>query len=266
MTGATREGRLAVAIPAAMALGAVGAMAAERMGVSSLLGIGAGSRAALLTVLALPSVPTRRSVVLLLVAGGLGVLRHASGSSPHRSALLVVWAAASLVTLVVLERLGAESMPTVAGARPFATRGREVLRASVLVGVVATVAVAIGVPLASEHLGRSVVAGREPGVGDGRRRANRRASLRRHRCPSQVSKVSPRQKSGRSASTVKTTRSVSRGRVVMSSSSVVRSDAAPRTTSPTPGSPPATTAPPSGSEARGTPIAPARGATTPTST
>ncbi|MFM8236953.1 MAG: transglutaminaseTgpA domain-containing protein [Actinomycetota bacterium] len=166
MTGATREGRLAVAIPAAMALGAVGAMAAERMGVSSLLGIGAGSLAALLTVLALPSVPTRRSVVLLLVAGGLGVLRHASGSSPHRSALLVVWAAASLVTLVVLERLGAESMPTVAGARPFATRGREVLRASVLVGVVATVAVAIGVPLASEHLGRSVVAGREPGVGD----------------------------------------------------------------------------------------------------
>jgi len=163
---ANEVGRRIVAVPAAVALGAVGALAAERMGVPALVGSVGGAAAALLAVLALPSVPTRRSVLFLLAAGGLGVLRHAPGSSPHRSALLLVWAAASLVSLVLLERLGAESTPSASGGVPLVARRREVARFSVLLAVVAAMTVALGVPFAIDHLSRSVVAGREPVVGD----------------------------------------------------------------------------------------------------
>ena len=166
MSDATGPGRRIMAVPAAVALGAVGALAAERMGFPALVGLGGGAVAALLAVLALPSVPTRRSVLFLLVAGGLGVLRHAPGSSPHRSVLLVTWALASLVTLVLLERLGAETTTPASGGAPLVARRREVARFSVVLAVIAAMTVALGVPFATDHLSRGVVAGREPTVGD----------------------------------------------------------------------------------------------------
>lgn len=166
MSDATGPGRRIMAVPAAVALGAVGALAAERMGFPTLFGLGGGAVAALLAVLALPSVPTRRSVLFLLVAGGLGVLRHAPGSSPHRSVLLVAWALASLVTLVLLERLGAETTAAASGGAPLVARRREVARFSVVLTVIAAMTVALGVPFATEHLSRAVVTGREPTVGD----------------------------------------------------------------------------------------------------
>ena len=77
------------------------------------------------------------------------------------------------------------------------------------------------------------------GVGrdrDRRRRRGRAASVAARDCvhawPSQSSNVSPRQNSARGASTVNTTRSERRGRWVMSSSSVARSDDGASTQSP----------------------------------
>ena len=107
-----------VAIPAAIALGAIGAIAAERIHLPLLLGFAAGALAASLAVLALPSVPTRRATVVLLGVGGLGALRHASYASANRSVLLAVWAIATLVALVLVDRADAESIPPLDGGTP----------------------------------------------------------------------------------------------------------------------------------------------------
>ena len=77
----------------------------------------AGAVAALLGVFALPSLSTRRVVVVLLGLGGLGALRHASFSGSDTSPLLVCWAAATLVALLLVDRTGAEqSQPLPRGA------------------------------------------------------------------------------------------------------------------------------------------------------
>src|SRR5207344_684302 len=90
---------LVVAVPVAIALGAVGAIASRRNDWPIGLGALAGATAGALGVLALPSVPTRRVVVVLLGLGGLGALRHASSAGSDTSPLLVVWAGATLVAL-----------------------------------------------------------------------------------------------------------------------------------------------------------------------
>ena len=74
-----------VAIPAAIALGSIGAIAAERVHLPMVLGFSAARWPQSLTVLALPSLPTRRATVVLLGVGGLGALRHASYSGGSRS-------------------------------------------------------------------------------------------------------------------------------------------------------------------------------------
>jgi len=94
----------AVAVPTAVALGAVGAIAASRARLPLPLGAAAGAAAALLGVFALPSLPTRRVVLVLLGLGGLGALRHASYASDNTGVLLVVWAVATLVALLLVAR------------------------------------------------------------------------------------------------------------------------------------------------------------------
>ena len=81
-----------VAIPAGIALGAIGAIAAERLGLPAVVGFAGGMLAAALSVLALPSIPTRRATVLLLGIGGLGALRHAPYPGGNRVWLLGFWA------------------------------------------------------------------------------------------------------------------------------------------------------------------------------
>src|SRR5262245_35400869 len=93
-----------VAVPAAVALGAVGAIAAEHANVPWILGATAGALAAVLGVLALPSIPTRRATIVLLGLGGLAALRHASFAGDDRSGLLVIWAGATMHRLVVVDR------------------------------------------------------------------------------------------------------------------------------------------------------------------
>ena len=89
-----------------------------------MLGALAGATAALLGVLALPSLPTRRVVVVLLGLGGLGALRHASFVGSDTSPLLVCWAAATLVALLLVDRADAEQVQPLPHGAPLARRTR----------------------------------------------------------------------------------------------------------------------------------------------
>ncbi len=156
----------AVAVPVAVALGAVGAIASSRIGWPLWLGALAGAAAATLGVLALPSLPTRRVVVVLLGMGGLGALRHASFAGGDTSPLLVVWAGATLVALLLVDRAEVEQLQPLPRGEPLARRGGEIARAAVaLAAIVAVAVVALG-PGITERLGRHVWPGLDPSIGD----------------------------------------------------------------------------------------------------
>jgi transglutaminase-like putative cysteine protease len=156
----------AVAIPAAIALGAIGGIAAERVELPWIVGAAGGALAALLTVLALPSLPTRRVTVVLLGVGGLGALRHASFAGTGRSWLLIVWAAATMVTLVLVDRVDAETMPALPGGKPLAPRASESARTISLVSLLVIVAAVALVPPVTQRLSRQTWPGTEPDFGD----------------------------------------------------------------------------------------------------
>lgn len=155
-----------VAIPAALALGSVGGIAAERAHYPWLLGAAAGAIAAVLGVLALPSVPTRRAVVVLLGLGGLAALRHASFAGADRSWLLVVWASATMLTLVLVDRADAEMVPALAGGAPLPDRLPEMVRVGGIIALVVVIAAVAFVPTVTERLGRHVWPGLQPGPSD----------------------------------------------------------------------------------------------------
>ena len=157
---------LIVAVPVAIALGAVGAIASKRNGWPVGVGAVAGAVAGALGVLALPSIPTRRVVVVLLGLGGLGALRHASFAGSDTSPLLVCWAAATLVALLLVDRAEAEQMKPLPGGERLARRGGETARVAVAIGVIVAVAVVALGPVITDHLGRHVWPGLDPGVGD----------------------------------------------------------------------------------------------------
>ena len=156
----------AVAVPVAIALAAVGAIAASRAGWPLALGALAGATAGLLGVLALPSLSTRRVVVVLLGLGGLGALRHASFAGSDTSPLLVCWAAATLVALLLVDRADAEQVRALPQGVPLARRRSEVTRVAVAIAVMAAVAVVALGPSITDHLGRHVWPGLDPSVGD----------------------------------------------------------------------------------------------------
>jgi transglutaminase-like putative cysteine protease len=155
-----------VAIPAAIALGAIGTIAAERVHFPPLLGFAAGALAAALAVLGLPSVPTRRATVLLLGIGGLGALRHASYGGTNRGVLLAVWAVATLVALVLVDRADAEGTPALPGGRPLPARGSEAVRVSAFITLIVIISSALFVPTLTDRLGRHVWPGVTPSFGD----------------------------------------------------------------------------------------------------
>jgi transglutaminase-like putative cysteine protease len=155
----------AVAVPTAVALGAVGAIASSRAHLPLFLGGAAGAAAALLGVFALPSLPTRRVVVVLLGLGGLGALRHASYTGDDTSALLVVWAVATLIALLLVDRAVTERVPTLVPGAPLERRGREIARTAVSIAVIASVAVVAFGPTITDRLGRHVWPGLEPSLG-----------------------------------------------------------------------------------------------------
>lgn len=155
-----------VAVPAAVALGAVGAIAAQHANVPWILGALAGAVAAMLGVLALPSIPTRRATVVLLGLGGLAALRHASFAGHDWSGLLVIWAAATMLTLVLVDRADAEMVPELDGGSPLPSRARETARVGALVSLIVIVAAVAMVPSVTSRLGRRVWPGASPTSGD----------------------------------------------------------------------------------------------------
>jgi len=155
-----------VAAPVAIALAAVGAIAASRIGLPLALGAVAGAAAALLGVFALPSLSTRRVVVVLLGLAGLGALRHASYAGSDTSPLLVCWAGATLVALLLVDRTGAEQVKALPQGAPLARRTGEVVRLSITSAVIVAVAVVALGPTLTNHLGRHVWPGLDPSTGD----------------------------------------------------------------------------------------------------
>ena len=151
-----------VAIPAALALGSVGGIAADHARLPWIVGALAGAVAAVLGVLALPSIPTRRATVVLLGLGGLAALRHASFAGADRSWLLVVWASATMLTLVVVDRADAETVPALEGGAPLPSQIGETARITAVVALVVAVAAVALVPTLTDRLGRHVWPGLDP--------------------------------------------------------------------------------------------------------
>jgi transglutaminase-like putative cysteine protease len=155
-----------VAVVSALALGSIGAAAAPRLGFPAALGAVAGGVAAILAVVALPSLPTRRVAVVMLGLAGLGALRHAALPTTD-SMLIVLWAGATLVALVLIDRAQAERIPQLAQGHPLGPRVPEALRVAALVAaIVVAVAVAV-VPTVTDHVGRRMWPGTLPSLGDG---------------------------------------------------------------------------------------------------
>ena len=155
-----------VALPAAIALGAVGGIAAEHANVPFVFGALAGAAAGVLGVLALPSIPTRRATVVLLGLGGLAALRHASFAGADRSWLLVVWAAATMLTLVLVDRADAETVPALDGGAALPSRLGETARVGGIIAIVVAIAAVAFVPTVTARLGRHVWPGLAPSDAD----------------------------------------------------------------------------------------------------
>jgi transglutaminase-like putative cysteine protease/predicted secreted protein len=151
-----------VALAAAIALGSVGAIAATRNGLPIAVGVLAGSIAGALGILALPSIPTRRVLVVLLGLGGLAAVRHASFPGADTSTFLVCWAGAMIAALVLADRASAEEIEPLEGGTPLAPRSSELLRNSVAIAVIVAVAAVVLAPVLSDHLGRHVWPGADP--------------------------------------------------------------------------------------------------------
>jgi protein-glutamine gamma-glutamyltransferase len=151
-----------VAVPAALALGSVGGIAAEHAHFPWVVGALGGAVAALLGVLALPSIPTRRATVVLLGLGGLAALRHASFAGADRSWLLVLWASATMLTLVLVDRADAETVPALEGGAPLPSQLAETARIAAVVAVAVAVAAVALVPTLTDRLGRHVWPGLDP--------------------------------------------------------------------------------------------------------
>jgi transglutaminase-like putative cysteine protease len=163
-----------VAIAVAIALACAGAVSADRAGVPRVLGAAAGTAAALLGVLALPSFPTRRVTIALLTFGGLAIARHAALPGVDIG-LIVVWAIATMFGLLLVDRAQAETTPRLHGSRALPSRGKDTMRVAAVLALVVFIAVIAFAPTIAQAVRRDVASGRVPNGGDMDRTA---ASLR----------------------------------------------------------------------------------------
>jgi transglutaminase-like putative cysteine protease len=155
----------AVAVVSAVALGAVGAAAAPRLDLPVFVGAVAGGLAALLAILALPSLPPRPVAVILLGVTGLAALRHAALPATD-SALIVLWAGATLLALVLVDRAQVEHVSELTGGRSLRPRLREAIRVATVIGAVVAAVAVVVVPVLTEQLSRRTWPGTVPSLGD----------------------------------------------------------------------------------------------------
>jgi transglutaminase-like putative cysteine protease len=151
----------AVAVVVAVALACAGVVSADRAGFPRVVGAAAGASAALLGVLALPSFPTRRITVGLLAFGGLAIARHAALPGVDVG-VLVVWALATLLALLLVDRAQADETPAMSASAPVAGRWVEAVRAGALLAAVAFVAVVALAPTIAQAVRRDVSSGEAP--------------------------------------------------------------------------------------------------------
>lgn len=113
-----------VAVACAAALAAAGGLAASGTGHRVVFGAALGAFAALLAVLALPSLSTRTTASLILALGGVVVVRHATRPGTGLT-LIAVWAAATLFALVLIDRADLDERPRLASGPPLPSLVRE---------------------------------------------------------------------------------------------------------------------------------------------
>jgi transglutaminase-like putative cysteine protease len=123
-----------VALACAAALAAAGALAATGTVHRPVYGATLGATAALLAVLALPSLPTRSAAALILALGGVVVVRHVRRPGTGL-ALVAVWALATLLALVLIDRADLDERPRLAAGPRLPTLAGETVKATAVLAV-----------------------------------------------------------------------------------------------------------------------------------
>ena len=121
-------------------------MAATGTGHAPALGAALGATAALLAVLALPSLPTRIPASLILALGGVVVVRHVRQPGAGL-ALIAVWAMATLLALVLIDRADLDERPRLNSGPPLPRLAGETARSMVVLAAVVALVAAMLVPL-----------------------------------------------------------------------------------------------------------------------
>lgn len=124
-----------VALACAAALGSAGAVAALGTGHRPIFGAALGVVAALLAVLALPSLPTRIPASLILALGGVVVVRHVREPGSGL-ALVALWAVMTLLALVLIDRADLDDRPRLNSGPALPTVAVEVFRSMLLLAIV----------------------------------------------------------------------------------------------------------------------------------
>jgi transglutaminase-like putative cysteine protease len=135
-----------VALACATALAAAGGLAATGTGHRPAIGAALGAIAALLAVLALPSLPTRTTASLILALGGVVVVRHVRQPGTGL-ALVGVWALATLVALVLIDRADLDERPRLTAGPPPPALARETLTAVAVLAVAVLFVASLFVPV-----------------------------------------------------------------------------------------------------------------------
>lgn len=148
-------GTVAIALSATMTAAVM--LGTDRAGLPRIVAIGAGLFVGLLSVAALPSIPTRLVVVAVLAMGGFVTARHAR--LPGTNGLLVLaWVAGAVVTLLLTERAEHLERPRLADEPRSSPFPRVAVGALVAVLVVATALA----PAIERSLRREVRSGAAP--------------------------------------------------------------------------------------------------------
>ena len=135
-----------VAVSCAVALGAAGGLAASGTEHAPALGAALGAFAAVLAVLALPSLPTRIPASLILALGGVVVVRHVRQPGAGL-ALVAIWALATLLALVLIDRADLDERPRLNAGPPLPVLAGETIRSMVVLAAVVALVAAMLVPL-----------------------------------------------------------------------------------------------------------------------
>lgn len=179
-----QTGRWAVAVAAAVSLGAVGMLSAARAGVSPWLGLAGGAAGAVGAVFSLRSLPTRTAAFAVLGAGALVLIRLPADGPGATTTYLALWALGAGATLVMAQRLhvdrrapmapvarrtpagwssGPDASPSTARPGPWLAENARVLG---LAGAGIVLLAAVLAPILVRSMQARTSAGSEPRLGD----------------------------------------------------------------------------------------------------